>query len=46
MSDDANVDRLVLQDRALLDMQFEEGMHGMGADFLVALEPDPFEFVS
>ena len=45
MGDDPDVDRLVLQDRALLDVQLEEGMHGMGADGLLALKADPLEFV-
>ena len=42
----ADVDQLVLQDRALLDVQFEEGVHGTGADRLLALEADALELVA
>ena len=42
----ADVDRLVLQDRALLDMELEEGVHGTGADGLLALEADALKLVA
>ena len=36
VGDDADVDRLVLEDRALLDMELEIGVHRTPADGLVA----------
>ena len=44
--DDADVDLLVLEDRALFDVQFEEGMDRPPADRQVALEADPLQFVA
>ena len=44
--DDADVDVLVLEDRPLLDMQLEEGLHLAGADLLVALPADALQLVA
>ena len=46
VGDDADVDVLVLEDRALLDMQFEEGVQLALADRLVALPADALELVA
>ena len=46
VGDDADVDALVLEDRALLDMQFEEGVQLALADRLVALPADALELVA
>src|SRR5579871_421402 len=43
MRDDADVDRFILEDRPLLDMQFKERMNRAGADRLFALETDPLQ---
>ena len=46
MRDDADVDLLGLQDRPLLDMQFEEGLDLARADLLVALPADTLQLVA
>ena len=44
MGDDADIDRFVLEDGTLLDMQLERGVNRPAADRLLALEADPLEF--
>ena len=46
VGDDADVDRLVLEDRALLDVELEIGVHRTPADGLAPHESDPLQFVA
>src|SRR5208282_6691981 len=46
VGDDSDVEILVLEDRPLLDMQFEEGVHRPPANRLLALEAAALEFVA
>ena len=46
MGDDADVDAFVLEDRPLLDVQLEEGLHLARADRFFALPADALEFVA
>ena len=46
MGDDADLDPLGLEDRALFDMQLEHGVHLARADLFRAFPADPFQLIA